>query len=266
MSWWARRWVPASAAALCLAALAAAAQAQNALNGRLLFEDTPNASGISGLTGACTSCHGSVENRRTKIAGDAHAEISVTFASDRFRLAIASVGAMAQFDALSPLQVQDIAAYIADTPRRSTDRLDFTTSAVNTPSPPLSVDLRHALATTRNLQVMAVAIAGADAARFSRIADACDQQSLAAGQACRVTVGYSAPDTALASAALIFTLREAGSTGDFTRGVGLNGAVAGAPAPPPAAGDSGGGALGGVWLAALGLGVALLRRQRRGAR
>jgi cytochrome c553 len=241
------------------------AHAQNAVNGKLLFEDTPNVSGINTLTGACTSCHGSVENRRTKIAGDRYAEISLATASERFRLAIASVGVMAQFDALSVEQVQKIAAYLADTPRRSVERLDLSAAAINTPGVSQSVDLRHAVATAESLHVLSVAVSGTGAARFTRSADSCDQQTLVPGASCRVTVAYAAPDTAGASTALTITLRQGTSTTDFTRVVALSGAVVTTTPPPPAASgtDSGGGALGIGWLLGLAASCAALMRTRR---
>jgi mono/diheme cytochrome c family protein len=257
----------AAVAALAFAALVGTvpAHAQNAVTGKLLFEDTPNASGINTLTGSCTSCHGSVENRRIKIAGDRYAEISLATATERFRLAIASVGPMAQFDALSVEQVQNIAAYLADTPRRSVDRLDLTAAAINAPGPSQSVDLRHAVATTESLHVMSVAVSGAGATRFTRSADSCDQQTLAPGASCRVTVGYAAPDTAGAAASLTFTLRQGTSTSDFTRVVALSGAVATTTPPPPVASgtDTGGGALGLGWLAGLAASCVALMRTRR---
>jgi mono/diheme cytochrome c family protein len=267
----ARRAVAALAALGAVAfGAATSARAQDAVAGKLLFDDTAAASGINSLTGSCKSCHGTVENRRAKIAGDANAEIDLTLASDRLRVAIASVATMSQFDALSPTQVQDIAAYLADTPRRSAAQLDLTAGAVNVPSPVLPVDLRHAVATTRGLLVTGVAVTGPGAARFTRGADSCDQQTLQPGATCRVTVGYAAPDTAGATATLTFALRETGAASGFTREVALNGVAATAqpPAPPASAavGDSGGGSLGGAWLAGLGMGVALLGwRRRRGA-
>lgn len=255
-------------AALTIAALVGVtpAQAQNAVTGKLLFEDTPNVSGINTLTGSCTSCHGGVENRRIKIAGDRYVEISVATATERFRLAIASVGPMAQFDALSVEQVQNIAAYLADTPRRSVDRLDLTAAAINTPGVAQSVDLRHAAATAETLHVMSVAVSGTGAARFTRSADSCDQQTLAPGASCRVTVTYAAPDTAGAAASLTITLRQGTSTTDFTRAVALSGAVATTTTPPPPAAsgtDSGGGALGFGWLFGLATATAALMRTRR---
>jgi cytochrome c553 len=245
---------------------AASAQAQDAAMGKLLFEDTPNISGITNLTGACTSCHGTVENRRTKIGGSRYAEISPALAKERFRLAVASIGAMNQFDALSLSQVDDIAAYLADTPTRSASQLDFTVSAVNTASASQFVDLRHAVATAESLHVMSVAVSGANAARFTRTADTCDQQTLAPAASCRVTMAYSAPDTAGATATLTLTLRQGTSTTDFTRSVALSGVVASTPpptAPPAGNGSSGGGALGAGWLAALAVANALLWRRRR---
>ena len=242
------------------------AHAQDATLGKRLFEDTPNVSGINSLTGACTSCHGTVENRRIKIGGSRYAEISLATATERFRLAMASIGAMNQFDALSVAQVNDIAAYLADTPTRSASQLDFTVATINTPSASQFVDLRHAVATTESLRVMSVAVSGANAARFTRSSDACDQQVLAPGASCRVTMAYSGPDTAGATATLTFTLRQGTSTTDFTRSVALSGVVASTPpttTPPESGGSSGGGALGAGWLAALVAANALLWRRRR---
>lgn len=257
-----------SLALLATMALAAAssAQAQDATMGKLLFEDTPNVSGINSLTGACTSCHGTVENRRIKIGGSRYAEISLATATERFRLAMASIGAMNQFDALSVAQVNDIAAYLADTPTRSASQLDFTVALTNAVSASQFVDLRHAVATTENLRVMGVAVSGANAARFTRSSDVCDQQVLAPAASCRVTMAYSAPDTAGAAATLTFTLRQGTSTTDFTRSVALSGVVASAPpttTPPAGNSSGGGGALGAGWLAALVAANALLWRRRR---
>ena len=263
-----QRLLPA-AALLCLSLGAAPALAQNAVTGKALFEDTINTTGINTLTGDCTSCHQSVQNRRTKIGGNPYAEISLTTASNRLGTAIGSVSAMKQFQALSAAQIQDLAAYIADTPETSTDQLNFTASAVNTATASQFVDLKHALATTETLRVISVAITGATASRFTRTSDTCDQQTLPAGGSCRVTVTYSAPDTAGSMVPLTFTLRQGTSTTDFTRTMFLNGSVAVTTPPPPggtaSGSDSGGGALGWPWLAALAFGTAALLRSRRRA-
>lgn len=256
-----------AAALLCLALAAAApAWAQNAVTGRALFEDTINATGINTLTGNCTSCHASVQNRRAQIGGSPFAEISLTLATNRLGTAIASQSAMRQFQALSPEQIQDIAAYIADTPEISTDQLDFTAPAINTFTSAQIVDLRNSKAApaTETLRVVKVEITGAAAARFRRTTDTCDQATVAVGGSCRVTVDFSAPDITPTIVPLVFTLRQGTSTSTFSRTVLLNGAVA-VTAPPGGAassGDSGGGGGGGAfgwqWLLALGLATGAL--------
>ena len=250
-------------ALLCLAlASAAPAWAQNAVTGRALFEDTINATGINTLPGNCTSCHGSVQNRRTQIGGSPFAEISLTLATNRLGTAIASQSAMQPFQALSPQQIQDIAAYIADTPEISTDQLDFTAAAVNTVTASQFVDLRNSKAApaTETLKVVKVEITGTAAARYRRVADTCDQATVAVGGTCRVTVDFSAPDTTPTIVPLVFTLRQGTSITTFSRTVLLNGAVA-VTAPPAGASSSdsaGGGALGWPWLLALGLATGAL--------
>jgi mono/diheme cytochrome c family protein len=255
-----KRRVLAAAALLWLALNADPAAAQNAVAGKLLFDNTINATGINTLPGACTSCHVSVQNRRTQIGGSPYAEISRTTAVNRLVAAIASQPSMRPFQALSPAQIQDIAAYIADTPETSTDQLNFSASAVNTAAAAQFVDLRHAVATTEALTVVSVAITGANAARFTRTSDTCDQQTLPAGGTCRVTIAYSSPDTAGTMVPLTFTLRQGAATTTFTRTMFLNGAVAVSTPPPGGASvaDSGGGALGWPWLAALGAATAAL--------
>ncbi|KNZ30967.1 MAG: hypothetical protein AD742_19440 [Methylibium sp. NZG] len=248
------------AALLCLAlASAAPAWAQNAIAGRALFETTAAATGNSALAN-CTNCHASVQERRTQIGGGPFAEISLTLATNRLGSAIATQPSMRPFQALSPAQIQDLAAYIADTPETSTDQLNFTATAINTAAAAQFVDLRHAVATSETLNVVSVAITGTNASRFTRTSDTCDQQTLPAGGSCRVTVTYSAPDTVGTMVPLTFTLRQGASATTFTRTMFLNGAVAVA-APAPGAGstsESGGGAMGWPWLVALALATAAL--------
>lgn len=258
----------AAVCAVVVSGAALPALAQDAVQGRRLFVDTINTTRLTTLTGNCTSCHGSVENRRIKIGGSRYAEISAALASDRFRVAVASVSAMQQFEALTAEQIQDLAAYLADTPRVSEAQLDFTASAVNTVTAPKSVQLVHAVATAKTLRVVSVAVEGSEAARFSRSADGCDAQTLAPSGTCAVSVQFAARDKAGTSASLVFTLQESGSTETFTRSLALNGAVmpSSVPAPPPAevpasAADSGGGgAVVPGWAAALALAVLALRQ------
>ena len=262
------RRLPVAVATLCLLLSAAPAWAQNAVAGRALFEDTVNASGINPLTGNCNSCHTAVQERRTQIGGSPFAEISLTLATNHLGAAIASQPAMKQFQALSPKQIQDIAAYIADTPEISTDQLDFTATAVNTMTASQSVDLRNSKAApaTETLKVLKVEITGTAAARFRRASDSCDQAIIAVGGSCRVTLDFTAPDTAATIVPLVFSLRQGTSTTSFSRTVLLNGAVAvtAPPAGTASSGDAGGGALGWPWLIGLALAtVALLAARLR---
>lgn len=259
---------PARATALALTVLlalpAAAQSGGDALAGRSLFDDTMATTGKT-FTANCSGCH-SVQTRRALLGGDPFAAIAWDLAAGRLVGAITGgVPDMAQFNGvLTQQEVYDLAAYIADTPATSTSTLDFDASAVNTPSAAQDVDLRHAVATSEALTVVSVAVNGSGAARFTRSADACDTQTLAPGASCRVSLSFSAPDTAGHTASLDFTLRQGASTTTFTRSVALSGAAAGAATPPPAGNDDGGGALGLGWLAALGAAVATLSRRRRG--
>jgi cytochrome c553 len=241
----------------------------SATAGQALFEDTPNASGMTNLTASCTNCHASVQDRRIKIGGSAHADIGFDLAMTRFTAALQGVPAMAPFRALGNQQVRDLATYVADTPKTSAAALDFSASATNTPTLSQPVDLRQSVATTAGLRVEGVAVGGSGASRFATTADTCTAQTLPAGASCRVSLRYAAPDTAAATASLTMTLREVGASTSFTRSVALNGTVAVVSAPAPAsapvvatagAAESGGGALGWPWLAGLAAATALARR------
>lgn len=218
------------------------------MRGAALYADTPNLSGVSSV-GACTNCHITVADRRTRIGGSAFADISFDQAMTRFTAAISGnfSGQMGQFAALAAQDVYDLGAYMADTPKTTASALDFTASAINSPTSQ-PVDLRHSAAPLggSTLLVTGVAISGGGASSFALSSNACNGATLAANNTCRVNVTFNAPDTAGKSATLTFSLRQ-GST-NFTRTVALTGAVA-VSSPPPA--DSGGGALGIGWLAAL---------------
>lgn len=242
---------------------------QDALQGMRIYQETASATGINTLTGSCTSCHGAIADRRASIAGDRFAEIDQQVALDRLRSAIGLVGAMRQFQDLSPENLIDLAAYIADTPRRSVTRLDFTSTTVNAASATQSIELAHAVATSQPLHVLGVEVSGAQAARFTRTADSCDQQTLAPATSCRITMSFAAPDADLSTARLTLTLRQGGAAAaSFTRSVDLEGIASLPPASPPSppasaasASDNGaGGAVGGLWLALLSLAIGLLAR------
>lgn len=251
---------PIAALALVLIALPARA-ADDPVNGRALFEDTPGTSGLNTLTASCINCHGSVENRRASIGGSPFADISFDTAMGRFVAAANGQPEMRQFLALSQQQARDIGAYIADTPKTSATTLDFLTGPTVPPAAAQPIDLTSAVATTESLKVEAVAITGSGAARFTRSADACNLQTLAPGASCRVSVGLAATGSVSADATLVFTLRQGTSPTTFTRSVALRSSIF--DDMPVVVDDSakpGGGAFGFGWLVALGLAVLGLRR------
>ena len=157
---------------------------------------------------------------------------------------------MAQFNNEPGLQpVRDLSAYIVDTPRSSTTALDFSASAVNTPTAARNVDLRHALAIDEALTVVAASVSGSGAGR-----DLPRQPEL-------LVARYAAR-----TATLDFTLRQGASSTTFTRRIARRGVVSGTTTPPPPAGgsDGGGGALGVGWPTARGAAIASLSRRRCG--
>lgn len=266
------RWLLTGAALACLVLWAGPGWAQAAddpVAGRALYDDTNAVTGIA-FTNDCINCHApGVQNRRTAIGGSAYAAISFDQAMARFGSAIGSDrgGAMGQFNQLSAQQIRDIAAYIADTPKTSTDALSFSASAVNTNTLSQNIDLTNAQ-TSGTLTITSVAIGGAGAARFNATSDTCTSQTLAAStgstpSSCRVSVRFSAPDTAPYTGTLTLSMRVAGSMTVFTRTVALSGRVATTPPPSNNGGDSGGGALGLAWLGGLALATLALARRRR---
>lgn len=268
----ARRLMPALGLVFAAAAPHAA---DDALNGRALYEDTPGVSGINTLSASCNNCH-DVQSRRRRIAGNVNdatlsfAAIDFDTAMTRFVQAVQNQPAMGPFGALSAQQARDIAAYIADTPKTTPEQigarlpqLDFAPAAINSAATAQTVDLTAAVATSESLRIASVAIVGADAARFTRVADACEQQTLNPGMSCRVSLGFSAPDTASYSATLTFTMHQGSSAIPITRSVLLSGAVPVAVPPPATTPPSGGGgALDWPWLAALALVIVQLQRRR----
>lgn len=255
---------------LCAGGVAAQSSG-NPATGKLLFDNTPANSGIGTITTSCPACHGTVEDRRQRIAatstldGGAYADIDFDTAYTRFTNALNNVGAMAQFRALSTQQRSDIAAYLGDTPKLTPENdtvASFTVSAVNDSSTPLSVSVKHATATTTNLQIVGVQVTGNEAGNFS-VTTQCNGAVLAPGATCGVSLTYTPRNANNSTPDLVFTLRQGGS-GDFERVLHLDGRLA--VAQPPGNGnedDEGGGALGGLWLVALAAALAGLAHRRR---
>jgi cytochrome c553 len=248
-------------------AAALAQTSDNPVTGQALFENTRTASGKTSISMSCTACHNSVENRRIAVSlssgglADPYADISFDSAMTRLSDALQNQGAMAQFRVLDPQQVRDIAAYIADTPKTtpaSETQLNFT-AAVNGFSAAQTVRLKHATATSENLQIVSVAAIGIGQANFV-VQPACNNVTLTPANSCSLTVTYAPANSTLSTPDLVFTLRQGPSTNTtFERVLFLNGSVA---STTPPADDSGGGALGLGWLAALGLAVAAQARRR----
>lgn len=258
--------LPFALSCLGLSLIAVAAHAQSADNpvtGKALFENTASASGNAGLP-SCTNCHGSVEARRSQLSGtgDSYADITFDTAMMRFTAALANQPDMRPLRVLTNQQVRNIAAYIADTPKTSPvseTQLNFS-ATLNGNSPPQTVKLSHATATSENLQIVSVAAIGTGQANFV-VQPACNGVTLTPSNSCSLTVTYAPTTTTLSTPDLVFTLRQGPSTNTtFERVLFLNGSVT--STTPPAT-DSGGGALGLGWLAALGTAVAALARRRR---
>ena len=264
--------LPLALSCLGIGLLAATVQAQtadNPLNGKALFENTPLASGKAGITTSCPACHGSVEARRSVISAntgglaDPYADISFDAAWTRFSQALQNQADMRQFQVLDEQQKRDIAAYLADTPKTtpvSETPLNFT-AALNDHSAAQTVTLKHATATSETLHVISIAAVGSGAASFVLQKAGCEGVTLTPAGSCQpVSVTYAPATSGVSTADLVFTLRQGPSTNPtFERFLPLSGSIAGST--PPAS-DSGGGALGLAWLAALGLAVAALARRR----
>jgi len=260
------RWLLTGAALACLALWAAPSVAQtsgDAANGKLLFEDTPNESGMPQL-GSCTNCHGSVQNRRIQIGGNAFADISFGTAHSRFGSAIGTQSGMTQFQALSSGQIADIAAYIADSPKvtatglTALNTLAFQSSAVGN-AVTRNITINHSVATTDNLQITGLTLSAGTTA-FTRTGTC---TTLSAAGTCTFSMTFTPTSTTAESKVLTIALRQ-GSV-NFSRTVTLNGSVAGVVTPPPPSGggDDGGDALGWAWLTGLALATAVLARRRR---
>ncbi|QTN22400.1 hypothetical protein HZ992_19940 [Rhizobacter sp. AJA081-3] len=257
--------------AFALSSLAFAAHAQTADNpvtGKALFENTPGTSGKAGITMSCPACHGSVQDRRIAIssatggAADSNADISFDAAMTRFTQALTNQPDMRPFQALDLQQVRNIAAYMADTPKTtptSETQLNFS-AALTGNSAAQTVTLRHSTAVNENLQVTSVAAVGTGAANFVLGKAGCEGVTLTPANSCSITVTYAPSTSVVSTPDLVFTMKQGASTTTFERVLFLNGSIA---STTPPADESGGGALGLGWLAALGGAVAALARRRR---
>lgn len=249
------------------------AQSADVNRGRLLYELTPEETGINSLQ-RCRDCHTNafsnaaldpVAERRRKIGGSEFAAITPALARTRLSTVGLNEPDMAQFrTTLNAQDLDDLAAYIADTPKTSADSLELSAPAVGG-NDSAFFKLTHSTATTFPLIVNSVAVTGSNAIAF--VASGCQGQTLPAGNQCDVQVQFTAADTARKTGQVVLSLRQQGV--DFTRTVAVTGGVTGVT-PPGSGGGSlnpggtggsgGGGALGGTWLLALAAAALAARR------
>lgn len=268
--------------ALLLAATAAAggpvqAQSADVARGRLLYEQTPEATGIASLQ-RCRDCHTNaftnaaldpVVERRRVIGGSEFAVITPALARTRLGTVGLSQPEMAPFKStLGAQDLDDLAAYIADTPRTSVDTLELSAPAVQGTDSGFFT-LTHSTATAFPLVVNSVTVSGSGAGAF--VASGCSGQTLSAGNQCTVQVQFTAASTARKNGQVVISLRQQGV--DFSRTVAVSGGVAGVTPSPGSGGGlnqnggssgSGGGALGAAWLLALAAATLAARRVKGG--
>jgi cytochrome c553 len=267
--------------ALLLAAAAsgaAVAQTADVARGRRLFEQTPAETGIQSLQN-CRDCHNAafinpnldpVAERRRAIGGELFPNITPALARTRIGVGL-NQSDMAQFrTTLDSQDLDDLAAYIADTPKTSASSLELSAPAVQGTDNAVFT-LSHSAATTFPLVVNTVTVSGAGAASY--VASGCAGQTLNAGNQCTVLVQFTASDTARKNAQVLVSLTQ--QNVNFTRAVSVTGGVTGVTPPPDGGGGGGlnpgggggegGGALAWGWLAALLAAAAAARRVGRGA-
>jgi len=272
-------WVRALHALTLVAATMAGglAQAQSAdvARGRLLYELTPEETGIASLQ-RCRDCHNNaatnaaldpvVERRRT-IAGSEFAPITPAVARTHLSTVGLNQPEMAQFKTtLSAQDLDDLAAYIADTPKASVASLELSAPAVGG-SDSAFFTLTHSTATTFPLIVNGTTVTGSNASAF--VASGCQGQTLSASNQCTVQVQFTAADTARKNGQVVISLTQQGVS--FTRTIAVTGGVTGVTPPPGSGGglnpngtggSGGGGALGGAWLLALAAAAVAARRTK----
>lgn len=265
-------------------AAGAARAAGDATAGRLLYEDTVNQ--VSNVFNRCTDCHFTrsnpaldrVADRRTALGGSEFAVISEATARSRIGAAL-NIQDMVQFrGVLSSQDLDDLAAYIADTPKVLdangtviTARQTFAAASVGA-NVFETFTLRHSQATGATLVVNGVTVtAGTNfLVTGGSCAGATVGTPLQPGAQCTVQVGYTAQDSARQNATVSLSLTQQGVT--FTRAIAVTGEVEGVTPPggggslnPNPSGGEGGGGLGFGWLAALAAAAAAVRCSSRRA-
>jgi hypothetical protein len=209
---------------------------------------------------ACTACHATVENRRQAI--DPGGDLDFDFVLATFLNAIATVTEMNKFNPLTTQQKRNIAAYIADVPKARPDQVAFNASNISIETGAQTITFTNAVTATAPLTITSIGLTGSSADFLIKTAGttcASNNQVLAAGASCNVSVSFMTSTGAAKVAFLNFPYSQSGV--NTTRTAQLNGTVAGQQPPPSNAQPSGGsGALGLGWAGLLALAVGLRRR------
>jgi len=239
-------------ALLVIATPVAFAQAPSPTAGRTLFS--------SNSVQACTACHFNVENRRAAI--DPGGDLDFEFVLATFLDAISTFTAMRQFDTLTDQQKRDIAAYIADVPKARPNLVNYNATNTGTETAAQTITFTNAV-TGSALTLGSIGLTGnsTDFVIKTTGTTCSNNQMLAAGASCNVSVSFLTPTGSTKTALLNFPYTQAGSA-NTTRTAQLMGTVATQPPPSSATppDDGGGGSFGVGWAGLLLLAVGLRRR------
>jgi MYXO-CTERM domain-containing protein len=226
--------------------------AQDPTAGRTLFS--------SNSVQACTACHFNVENRRAAI--DPGGDLDFEFVLATFLNAISTFTAMRQFDTLTPQEKRDIAAYIADVPKATPNLVNYNATNTGTETAAQTITFTNAV-TGSALTLGSIGLTGnsADFVIKTTGTTCSNNQTLAAGASCKVSVSFLTATGSTKTALLNFPYTQAGSA-NTTRTAQLMGTVATQPPPSSATppDDGGGGSFGVGWAGLLLLALRLRRR------
>jgi cytochrome c553 len=208
---------------------------------------------------ACTACHVNVENRRAAIDPGGDLDFDLVYAT--FLNAIATQTAMSQFNSgLTTQQKRNIAAYIADVPKARPNLVDFTASATNAETAATTITFSNAVTATAMLTLGSVGLTGSSVDFLIKTAGTTcsNNQTLAAGASCNVSVSFRTATGSTKTALLNFPYMQGGAMTNRT--AQLTGTVANQPPPSSASPGGGGGALAAAWAGLLLLAIGLRRR------